>query len=96
MSDPLKRETKALTVNNLPKDLVVEFKSLAARLDVKIEDLMELALVDAIKKGDGFTLDAHALTIRRKLEQKQRKEVAEETKRLQEKVQIGNAADSED
>lgn len=85
-------ETRNITVNRLPGELVVAFKSLAVQLNAKIEDLMQLALEDAVRKGDGFALDITRLNLRRKQERKQRKAAEAELAALTKKVEEADAA----
>jgi hypothetical protein len=85
-------QLKNLTVNRLPKALVLDFKAMVIRLETTIEDLMQLALADAVKKGDGFAIDVARLRIQRKLDKKHRAAAESELKKIIPKVEASDAA----
>lgn len=68
MVEPIKPKLKNITVNRLPADVVIDYKTLAVRLDCTVEELTELVLRDAIKKGDKWMLDVHRLRAAKKKE----------------------------
>lgn len=61
MADPTKPQLKNITVNRLPAQVVIDYKTLAIRLDCTVEELTELVLREAIKKGDRWIPEVYRL-----------------------------------
>lgn len=68
MQNPLKPQTKNLTINRLPADLVIDFKTLACQLECTVEELGTIVLREAIKNGTGYLIDVHRLRTAKKQE----------------------------
>jgi|DEB3_MinimDraft_2_1074329.scaffolds.fasta_scaffold70985_2 hypothetical protein len=68
MQNPLKPQTRNLTINRLPADLVIDFKTLACQLECTVEELGTIVLQEAIKNGDRYLMDVHRLRNAKKQE----------------------------
>lgn len=87
MADPLKPKLKNITVNRLPADVVIDFKTLAVKLDCSIEDLTEVVLREAIKKGDGWIIEVAKLRMAKKKEKADQLLVRRQLEKLVPQVQ---------
>jgi hypothetical protein len=86
MADPTKPQLKNITVNRLPADVVIDYKTLAVRLDCTVEELTELVLRDAIKKGDRWLPEVYRLRVAKKKEKADNEVVRKQLEKLVPKV----------
>lgn len=91
-SDPTKPKFSSITVNRLPHDLVVGFKSLALKLDCNIEDLMQVVLDEAIKKQEGWYPAVYRLSKAKAKARQEQKKVNEQLKEIQGKLEQANVS----
>jgi len=68
MQNPLKPKTRNMTINRLPADLVVDFKTLACKLECTVEELATVVLQEAVDNGDKYLIDVHRLRTAKKQE----------------------------
>lgn len=86
MLEKLNKQTKALTINRLPRDLVDTIKHLSIEYDCNVPELMEAIILAGLKNKEGLYADIHRLRQTRLKERIERKKVKEQVEALQAKL----------